>query len=349
MVRPLPHLLLGLQLTEALVAGQQTPTGPAAIFREAAPAVVLIEMRDRSGRPIARGTGFIVQPEGTIVTCLHVIQCAASATVRTSKGDAFEIRSVLAVDKLRDLAIVSIPAVDLPVLRLGRSSTVTVGQTVYTISNVLGALQNTFSQGIVSARRQLDGHEIFQVTTMITEGSSGAPLLDEHANVVGVLNARIPGEASLNFAIPIDYVRGLLAFPSPTSLESLCTIDSKLYDNPLRFFKERLNVWTLADAEAQLGTPARVSSQNSSVLFNDASGKTSGFLLLFDEQTGLLLSAIIVPKAGQSFREAKRTLEKVCNAGKRIDRRGSVDFESCGVVLLRGEDDRLAGIGVYSQ
>jgi hypothetical protein len=141
---------------------------------------------------------------------------------------------------------------------------------------VLGTFENTFSEGIVSGRRKLAGYEIFQVTAMIAEGSSGAPLLDEHGQVVGVMSARIPTEASLNFAIPIDYVRGLLTSFSPIQLASLYQVQSKLLDNPLAFFREKLNRWTVADAKRELGAPLIGSVEVGAVGFPDVSGKNAG-------------------------------------------------------------------------
>lgn len=346
---PSLFLALLLQVPVGPTSSEQAGAGPGEIFRRASPSVVLIEMRNSDGEPTARGTGFVVQPEGTIITCLHVLQCAASGTVKLANGDVYEIRNILAIDKLRDLAIISIPAVDLPVLTMGRSSTVTVGQPVYTISNVLGTLQNTLAQGIVSGRRQLDGYEIFQVSTTVSEGSSGAPLLDEQGNVIGVVSARIPGEASLNFAIPIDYARGMLAFPKPIPLESLCTADVRLRKDPFTFFREKIDKWTVVDAKAQLGSPIDDTEvqEARTLLFQDPTENLGGFFLMFDKSTRLLKSVIILPASPMRFDQARRAFSKTCRAAKRLDKNGSIDFEDCRLALLQNNDKNLLGILIY--
>jgi serine protease Do len=93
---------------------------------------------------------------------------------------------VLSVDKRKDIALLKIQAVELPYLALGRSGAVEIGDTIYSVSNPLGtALQNTLSQGLVSGKRDMEGYRVLQISAPISHGSSGGPIFNTAAEVVG--------------------------------------------------------------------------------------------------------------------------------------------------------------------
>ena len=136
-------------------SGQTAPLSAADIYKKASPAVVMIETYNLKGEVSGAGSGFLVSADGVIVTNFHVVAHTKQATVRLANQDAYDTVEVLDVDKRKDIAVVKIKAIGLPYLTLGRSAAVEVGQPIFSLSNPLGALQNTLSQGIVSGIRRV--------------------------------------------------------------------------------------------------------------------------------------------------------------------------------------------------
>src|ERR1035438_4426720 len=129
MRNPILTILLAVPLT----AFGQTSLTTAQIAKGVSPSVVVIEGNTDSGDVL--GSGFIVSKDGKIVTNLHVIRDMKSASVQTATGEAFDSVSVLAIDERRDLAIVQIAGFDLPVLALGNSDALTVGEPVVVVGS----------------------------------------------------------------------------------------------------------------------------------------------------------------------------------------------------------------------
>jgi hypothetical protein len=185
------------------------------------PSVVEIRGRGESGESL--GSGFIVEADGKIATSLHVIANLRQAAVRLTAGDVFDSFSVLAFDQRRDLALIKVAGFDLPAATLGNSNEVQAGEPVLLIGSARG-LQGTLTSGIVSALRDLpeEGFKIIQTDAAANPGNSGGPLLNARGEVIGVLGFRLRDSENLNFAVPINYVRGLLASAqTPISLEAL--------------------------------------------------------------------------------------------------------------------------------
>lgn len=203
-------------------AETQTNTVAGAIYRKASPAVVLIETYNDKGEVTAAGSGFLISADGRILTNYHVVAHTKQATVRLANKDAYDSVDVLDIDKRKDIALIKIKAVDLPFLPLGQSNAVDVGDAVFSLSTPLGILQNTLSNGIVSGIRAGDGYRYFQVTAPISHGSSGSPIFNLKGEVIGIAVMTISEGQNLNFAIPIDYAKGMIA--SPSSVKSLAAI-----------------------------------------------------------------------------------------------------------------------------
>ena len=127
---------------------------------------------------------------------------------------------MLAVDERRDLAVVQIAGFDLPVLELGNSDVLTVGEPLVIVGSPRG-LEGTVTAGILSSVRDSgDGFKVLQTDAAVNPGNSGGPLLNNKAEVIGVVSFQLRSAQGLNFAIPINYVRGLLDnFHGPISLE----------------------------------------------------------------------------------------------------------------------------------
>ena len=163
------------------------------------------------------GSGVIVDAKGTIVTNQHVIAQADSIRVQLADGRIAEA-TVIGQDPDTDLAILRLGVANLPVMPLGRSDTLRVGDIVLAIGNPYG-LSQTVTQGIVSAtgRGQLGlatFENFIQTDAAINLGNSGGALIDAHGDLVGintaVLNRTYGGPEGIGFAIPVNLVRGVM-------------------------------------------------------------------------------------------------------------------------------------------
>ena len=173
----------------------------------AAVVLIQVEVGDRS----RQGSGFLVQGDGLILTNHHVIRGATAASVRLSTGDVYDRVAVLVTDERRDLAILKISGFALPTLPLGNSDGVRIGSDIVAIGSPLG-LENTVSTGIVSGQRnEPEGFRLLQITAPASTGSSGGPVLDRSGHVVGIAASQFRNGQNLNFAVPINYARGMLA------------------------------------------------------------------------------------------------------------------------------------------
>ena len=105
-----------------------------------------IVTQDRNGRNLGTGSGFIVKPEGVVVTNYHVIEGAHSASIKTADGDIYDGAFVVDADRRKDLAILKIKALNLPVVKLGDSDKIEVGQHVIAIGNPLGLTGSVYGR-----------------------------------------------------------------------------------------------------------------------------------------------------------------------------------------------------------
>ncbi len=195
---------------------------PAEVAKKALPAVVAIRVKTASGE--ASGSGFVVDSSGTIITNLHVVRGATQAAVRVANGDIYDKMAIRAFDERKDLAVVQISAFGLPTVQLGNSDGLEPGQRVVLVGNPLGVLEGSVSTGVVSAVRTLDeGYKVIQTDATANHGNSGGPMLDEKGEVVGVVTFKVgEGKAeNLNFAVPINYARGMLSSTESLSLRDL--------------------------------------------------------------------------------------------------------------------------------
>jgi serine protease DegS len=163
------------------------------------------------------GSGVIVNDTGTIVTNQHVIAGADSIRVQLADGRIADA-TIVGQDPDTDIAILHLGIGKLPVMPLGRSDTLRVGDIVLAIGNPYG-LSQTVTQGIVSAtgRGQLGlatFENFIQTDAAINLGNSGGALVDAHGDLIGintaVLNRAYGGPEGIGFAIPVNLVRGVM-------------------------------------------------------------------------------------------------------------------------------------------
>ncbi len=168
------------------------------------------------GQEQGGGTGFIITNDGLILTNKHVAQAGDTLSVLTSDGKTYPAK-VAALDPTNDLAILKIEATGLPVVQLGDSDALQIGQWVIAVGNALGELQNTVTVGVVSAReRQLtagDGtsseqlNNLLQTDASINPGNSGGPLVNLAGQVIGIDTAVAGNAQGIGFAIPINQAK----------------------------------------------------------------------------------------------------------------------------------------------
>jgi hypothetical protein len=275
-------VVFAMFLSKGILFSQVPSKTANAMYERAKEAIVKVEGYDPcSGKQSWQGTGFVVASDGKILTNYHVIRNSKQLTVRLANGDAFDNVEVMDVDVRRDIAFLKIKAVDLRTLQLSVSSNVVRGDNVLALGNPLG-YEGVLSTGIISGFFQEDGFRFLLTTAPISPGSSGGPLLNERGEVIGITTATRADGQNLNFVVPIDYVRGMVASPQlPRPLQEVyrpekpCaaprtdapsagaqgsgsarrSIPDDLKRKTVAFLISKLGKWTATDALDTMGEP----------------------------------------------------------------------------------------------
>ncbi|MGH7239476.1 MAG: S1C family serine protease, partial [Candidatus Saccharimonadales bacterium] len=240
---PLPAASVGNAGSQTVypTTGTQAQTDQTeAVIAKASPAVVSIIITkqvpeyqigyDQSGLPvyqptnqtqtqeIGAGTGFIITPDGYILTNKHVVfDNQATYTVELASGQK-QTATITYKDPNNDVAILKIPSENYPALALGDSDSLKAGQPVIAIGNALGEYSNSVSLGIVSGlHRNIQAYDssgvaetlsdVIQTDAGINPGNSGGPLLDLNGSVVGINVAEVQGSNNISFALPINPIK----------------------------------------------------------------------------------------------------------------------------------------------
>lgn len=204
---PHRHCIVLLLCCAAMAVYAQSPEE---IARTGFASTVTVLTFDGLGGFSGHGSGFTIG-EGIVMTNAHVINDAASLMVRRiGAQDAMAVTSVPLIDEQLDLALLTIDGYTGPPLAVRTSGGPVIGEQVFVMGSPLG-LEGTFSHGIVSGRRSLDDVDLMQITAPISPGSSGGPVVDSDARVVGVVAATLAEGQNLNFAISVKHVREFLA------------------------------------------------------------------------------------------------------------------------------------------
>jgi serine protease Do len=162
------------------------------------------------------GTGFFIRSDGLVATNGHVVEGATEITVQVGE-DERAVRGILVgKDEATDLALVKVDGGPFPVLALGDSEGVEVGEWVVAIGNPFG-LSRSVTTGIVSYKGRRDVnpsgrpgyYDFFQTDAAINPGNSGGPLLDARGAVIGINAAVNPAGQGIGFAIPIHMLKAV--------------------------------------------------------------------------------------------------------------------------------------------
>ncbi len=158
------------------------------------------------------GSGFIIRPDGYIVTNAHVVRGATKIIVRLNDGRTFPGK-VVGTDNFSDVAVVKIDASGLPIAQMGSSTGIRPGEFAVAIGNPLG-FDHTVTLGIISAVGRtvtdVNGNINFiQTDAAINPGNSGGPLLNLKGDVIGVNTAIQANAQNIGFSIPIDIAKGV--------------------------------------------------------------------------------------------------------------------------------------------
>ena len=174
----------------------------------------------RSRTPEGLGSGFIINPDGYLITNFHVTENETQLSVEVFfpkdgqlERRAFKQIKIIALNKFGDLALLRIEDQDAPKFTnviLGDADSMAVGDHVFAIGSPLG-LERTVTEGILSTKtRELEGELYLQTTAQINPGNSGGPLFNMRGEVIGVTNMKITFGEGLGFAIPIEAVKYFL-------------------------------------------------------------------------------------------------------------------------------------------
>lgn len=179
-------------------------------------AVLTIVGMNAKGSPVSQGSGFILSSEGLAGSNYHVFRGAVRAFAECCNGRKFEVRSVEGADLEKDLMVFQLYDVDgvekpqnLPHVVLAPSKDLKVGQRVIAVGSPQG-LENTVSDGILSAVRESDSVRYLQITAPISPGSSGGPVLNSDGQMIGVASFQFEKGQNLNFAVAADYITPLM-------------------------------------------------------------------------------------------------------------------------------------------
>jgi tetratricopeptide (TPR) repeat protein len=178
---------------------------PQKLFEQFSPAVVTIDVKMSSGAS-ELGSGFIIEPNGIVVTNYHVISEAKEIKIKLKDQREYQVEYIIGYDTNKDFCIFKINALNLPFIPIGDSSQIGAGERVYVIGNPLG-FDYTISDGLISSFRNILETQWIQISAPISKGSSGSPVINFNGKVIGIVTFMMPEGQNLNFALPINQIK----------------------------------------------------------------------------------------------------------------------------------------------
>jgi hypothetical protein len=182
------------------------------------PSVVAVIALDRENRAIRTGSGFFVDRQGAMATSHHVLEGAAKAVIRTGDRQEAEVLDILKDDPGCDLVMAKTSLAKTSPIPFGDSYRIILGEEVLIIGYSPGR-EEILSAGHFLGSRKAASLELLQISAPLVAGDSGAPVLNQKGEVLGVATAFADVSKELNFAVPIQYLRTLK--PARTNWRSL--------------------------------------------------------------------------------------------------------------------------------
>ncbi len=220
---------LFLSVVYCFIVGLIFLSGPTSAYEVNKNAVALLIAKDRAGKTVGTGSGFVARPEGTMVTNYHVLVDAHSIDVRFPDGSRSEVTGVFKVDRARDFAIIKLSEGFYSTLEIGDSSslkpydyTSALGYLSAQVAEDNGQIVQTYGF-VLGVHPQADPKTPFIYTTSaFGPGFSGGPVVNKSNKVVGL--ATVEGR-SINLALPINPVKEFLDTKTTFSLQKLLNED----------------------------------------------------------------------------------------------------------------------------
>lgn len=194
-----PRAGIAVPVAPPLVAG---PRSAEEIFAAVSGSVAKIIVLDSSGSPTSSGSGVVIGSSIVITNC-HVVKNAS--TINVKLGPETYDGTVVQADEEFDLCRLSVSGLTARAVPIGSVANLRVGQKVLAIGSPYG-LENTLSEGLVSALRETNGGTVIQTSAPISPGSSGGGLFDTSGNLVGIMTFQHRYGQNLNFAVPADWI-----------------------------------------------------------------------------------------------------------------------------------------------
>lgn len=180
-----------------------------AIFKENYQAVVAVIVLDRENTILAHGSGFIVSPDGLVVTSYHVVRNAPYLRILAGE-ELLGVEGLVHRDKDNDTAVLKVIGVNLPSVRLGSTEHLIKGEPVYVMSNP-GGNKTIISEGTLSGREKFGRRKrMLQVTAPFSQGSSGGPAFNKNGEVIGIATATVSSAQNVNFVVSIERLKDML-------------------------------------------------------------------------------------------------------------------------------------------
>ena len=187
------------------------------------------------------GSGFFID-KNLIITNYHVIEGENEAFISLNNSDKkIKVIGYQSIDKVNDLVLLQVDYINQSFIEL-ENNVPKPGEKVYAIGSPVG-LNKTISEGIVSGIRSFKDNKLIQITTPISHGSSGCPVINENGKVIAVAVSGIEGASNIGFCIPSNYINSLLDFKETYSKEisSLNPTKPNLAKNDISSEKKTIN------------------------------------------------------------------------------------------------------------
>jgi hypothetical protein len=261
-----------------------------------APVLTIVAANQR-GTAVSQGSGFIITSDGLAGSNYHVIKGAVSAVAQCCNGRVFEIRSIEGADLEKDLVLFQLyeqgstqKPQNLPHVTLGSSTDVTVGQKVIAIGSPQG-LENTVSDGILSAVRDYKSTRYLQITAPISPGSSGGPVLNESGKMVGVATFQFEQGQNLNFAVDAGHLRPLMDQHFGVSLTAFQSAIRSVRRETSRVVNSESTQSASRDKHSEVNP---LIGEFGGIVHNQSANLSAEFGILVRDDEGLLSGCMIV-------------------------------------------------------